>query len=166
MLRGIVFALVVAATSVACGRESKQGDNPDHECPKGAKPMGKNGDMLWCEKTAGDAVVKDGPFRAWWPTGKLSQQGAFAAGERVGAWTSWWDTGVKQEEGSYDQGKKTGAWTTYSESGDVSAKLRFDDGVLDGRQELHNADGLRRIQCFASGEKLWEEPPTSDRSCP
>lgn len=77
------------------------------ECPKGTTPNGETTPEVseaWCE----DLNHKmHGPYRAWWPNGKLGTEGEYDHGKATGKWRGWYESGQLQGEEWFENGKKT-----------------------------------------------------------
>jgi hypothetical protein len=55
-------------------------------CPAGTEQVGAKppeGEVIWCEDEDGR---KQGPYRAWYESGALEEEGQYKDGTRVGAW--------------------------------------------------------------------------------
>ena len=61
---------------------------------------------------------RSGPFRQWWPNGRLRVEGTIQADAREGTWTYWDEGGRKTSEGKYHRGSRRGEWTMYDAPGD------------------------------------------------
>jgi antitoxin component YwqK of YwqJK toxin-antitoxin module len=62
-------------------------------------------------------VSPDGPFKAYYPDGKLKMEGVITAGHRDGQWTSYHPNGVKASENNYILGQLTGKTTAWHDNG-------------------------------------------------
>lgn len=97
----VALALFVALPCIA-------GSN-DIGCPEGAKPNGETTPEVseaWCEISKGGKTVQHGPYRAWWPNGKLGTEGQYDYGKAVGHWRGWYETGELQGEEWFENGIK------------------------------------------------------------
>ena len=76
------------------------------DCPKGTTPNGETTPDVseaWCE----DSNHKmHGPYRVWWPNGKLGNEGQYEHGDASGKWRAWYETGELQGEEWFENGKK------------------------------------------------------------
>jgi antitoxin component YwqK of YwqJK toxin-antitoxin module len=46
-----------------------------------------------------------GPYRSWWPNGKLGTSGQYVYGKAEGKWRGWYRTGELQGEEWFENGK-------------------------------------------------------------
>ncbi|MDH4099873.1 MAG: hypothetical protein OEV28_04800 [Nitrospirota bacterium] len=79
------------------------------DCPKGTTPKAETTPEVseaWCELHENGKAVMHGPFRAWWPNGKLGTEGQYDHGKAVGVWRGWYETGELQGEEWFENGKK------------------------------------------------------------
>ena len=101
-LAAITFtALVAAGSAMARGGEIT--------CPKGTVPNGEDTQDVkeaWCEVLWHGKKVEHGPYRAWWPDGKLGTTGQYVYGKAEGKWRRWSSTGQLQEEEWFENGRK------------------------------------------------------------
>lgn len=77
-------------------------------CPAGTVPNGeKTPDVAeaWCEKTLDRRNVMHGPYRAWYPNGRLGTSGQYANGEPIGKWSNWYPSGRLQAFEWFEEGK-------------------------------------------------------------
>src|SRR5687768_15147021 len=86
-----------------------------HACPDGTTAAGREGRTQFCVNEAG---LKQGPFKAWFPDGKLRLEGKFNAdGKRQGVWKAYHADGKPRWERAYAKGRKHGAEVTYHPGG-------------------------------------------------
>jgi len=81
-------------------------------CPKGTTPNGESEPDVseaWCEILKDGRTVQHGPYRSWWPNGKLGTEGQYEYGKQTGRWRGWYETGELQGEEWYEHGKKVKA---------------------------------------------------------
>ncbi len=139
MLTAVVTAvggLVVLTAMLSRG-------GPAIACPGGtalteARPPA--GREQWCERLdqSGNRV-RHGPYRAWYPDGRIKIEGQFVEGDKSGRWTFWhgnglWDgKGQKKEEGEFRAGKEHGVWTRWYSLGPKRDEGEYRDGVKRGR---------------------------------
>ncbi len=50
--------------------------------------------------------VMHGPYRAWWPNGKLGTEGQYLNGKPDGLWRGWYESGELQGEELFKNGIK------------------------------------------------------------
>jgi hypothetical protein len=94
----------------------------------------------WCERRgAAGRPIRQGPYRAWYPNGRLKIEGEFLDGEKSGRWTFWHGNGLwpgrgqKKEEGEYRQGREQGTWTRWYSLGPKRDEGNYRDGIRQGR---------------------------------
>ena len=78
-------------------------------CPSGTTPNGETTPDVreaWCELKWHDKTVQHGPYRAWWPNGKLGTSGQYDHGKAEGKWTGWYESGELQGEEWFESGRK------------------------------------------------------------
>lgn len=76
-------------------------------CPSGSRPNGETVPEVseaWCEVLHDGRTVLHGPYRAWWPSGKLGNAGQYEYGKAVGKWTAWYSNGKLQGEEWFENG--------------------------------------------------------------
>ena len=86
----------VAVVLISLGAYSYAGSI---HCPKGTTPNGESTPDVseaWCEKTVSGSTVMHGPYRAWWPNGKLGTVGQYENGVTEGKWSGWYPNGRLQ----------------------------------------------------------------------
>lgn len=60
--------------------------------------------VSWCEVTINGDVVFHGPYRAWWPNGRLGNEAHYDYGTPVGLWLGWYESGALQGSNLYENG--------------------------------------------------------------
>ena len=60
----------------------------------------------WCEILWHGKTVQHGPYRSWWPNGKLASKGQYVYGKADGKWQGWYGNGQVQGEELFDLGRK------------------------------------------------------------
>ena len=84
----------------------------DIVCPKGTLPNGEETPDVkeaWCETPWHGKTVQHGPYRSWWPNGKLGTKGQYVYGKADGKWQGWYSNGELQGEEWFDLGRKVKA---------------------------------------------------------
>jgi antitoxin component YwqK of YwqJK toxin-antitoxin module len=74
--------------------------------------------------------VNNGIAKAYHPNGKLSSQGFWLAGERLGDWTWYHENGNKKIIMMFSKGKAEGLATEYDEAGKIIKQVAFENGVV------------------------------------
>ena len=104
----------------------------------------------------GQAVIKDGPWKTFYPNGSVETEGQYKNDRQVGVWisrypndllkekaayrdgrkdgpfTSFYRNGRKEAEGVYHLDKQVGKWTEWYQGGGEKAEMLFDNS---GRKE-------------------------------
>ena len=96
----VVFAVLVLSGSSFAG---------DIGCPAGTTPNSETTTDVseaWCETIKEGKTVMHGPYRSWWPNGKLGNQGQYNYGQMTGRWHAWHENGKLQGDESYAKGGK------------------------------------------------------------
>jgi hypothetical protein len=89
-------------------------------CPAGTVPTGEQTPEVheaWCEKVVDGKTLMHGPYRAWWPNGRLGTSGQYANGQATGEWKDWYQNGKVQGREWYVAGKLSRS-EYFSESGE------------------------------------------------
>ena len=94
--------LLICALSLAAPALEAKGIG----CPTGTTPRGEATPEIseaWCE----DANAKmHGPYKSWWPNGKLGNEGQYERGKATGKWRGWYESGELQGEEWFEDGVK------------------------------------------------------------
>ena len=101
----ITCRLIFLACAFAVGGCASSNENI--ECPVGTTSAGETTPEVreaWCELERNGTVVQHGPYRAWWPNGKLGSSGQYSYGQPVGKWTGWFPSGTIQGEEWFEDG--------------------------------------------------------------
>jgi len=114
-------------------------------------------------KIVGEGIVKEdglkeGPWKEFYPNGKLKAEGNYAEGVKTGKWTYYYKNGQVEQTGSYDKkGRPKGDWVWYYPSGALLREESYMNGLLDGMWSEYAEDGT----VIAQGEYIegMEEGP-------
>lgn len=60
--------------------------------------------VSWCEVVINGQTVFHGPYRAWWPNGRLGNEAHYEYGVPVGLWRGWYESGRLQGSNLYEDG--------------------------------------------------------------
>jgi hypothetical protein len=143
MTRGRVVARLVAVTGIGLASLLRLPSvDAALTCPGGtlveARPPA--GREEWCARRSADGrAIRHGPYRAWYPDGRLKIEGEFVEGEKSGRWTFWHGNGLwygrgqKKEEGEYRHGREQGSWTRWYSLGPKRDEGGYQAGVRQGR---------------------------------
>ncbi len=86
----------------------------------------------------GEGIIKedgnrDGPWKDYYPDGKLKAEGGYENGKQVGEWKFYFENGKIEQTGKYNkQGKLEGIWKWYFEGGQLSREESYHNAVRDG----------------------------------
>lgn len=95
----VIASLVLGGNSVLAGGIG---------CPAGATPRGETTPDVseaWCEVIKDGKPEMHGPYRAWWPNGRLGNEGEYSYGQKVGHWRAWHENGKLQADEWYENGR-------------------------------------------------------------
>lgn len=76
-MRAILAEILVALLTLSGNSFAGEGIG----CPAGTKPNGETTPDVseaWCEIVRDGKVEYHGPYRAWWPNGKLGNEGQYS----------------------------------------------------------------------------------------
>jgi hypothetical protein len=98
--------------------------------------------------------VPHGLRREWHPNGQPWLWGAYAAGERTGAWTEWHDNGAMRFRGEYRGDRLEGTETWWYPNGHAEWQVARTAGKREGVELWWYESGkLRRLGTYHEGEK-------------
>jgi len=99
----------------------------DIDCPEGTIISGETTPEVreaWCEINLKGKTVLHGPYRAWYPNGKLGTSGHYDKGKPVGTWYGWYESGARQGEEVFVDGKKVSS-KYWEEKGKPKESLEY-----------------------------------------
>ena len=73
--------------------------------------------------------MRDGPWKAVYPNGKLRFRGDYNQGNPDGHHMIYYDTGRLKEERFYKNGLRTKTWKKYNEEGEAVLTITYRDDV-------------------------------------
>ena len=121
--------MVVASLAVTgCSKPKKP-----LKCPSGTERIGSGpptGKREYCaklHKKSGE-MRKHGPWRAFWPNGKVESTRVYKKGKEHGLYRGYNLEGRKILEGKYQKGVKVGTWSKFKRSGDLEKETDYEDG--------------------------------------
>jgi antitoxin component YwqK of YwqJK toxin-antitoxin module len=85
--------------------------------------------------------LRHGVAKAWYPNGKLEQEGTYQYGKKSGTFTFWHENGQVAATGEYRDDMAEGQWVWWHENGQKSAFGRYQDGLLIGEWRWWNESG-------------------------
>ena len=91
----------------------------------------------------GGAVVRDGPFTAYYPNGRVAINADYRLGRRTGVQRVWHNNGKLAEEATFNaRDKMEGVYTAYHFNGEVKETCMFDhDGRRQGTATVWHDNG-------------------------
>ncbi len=126
--------------------------------------------------------VRNGPYRARFPTGKDKETGGYITGKKSGLWVRYRADGTRESEsdyvddqksgretlydvkgertaeGGYKDGKRHGAWREYGQGGSMVLETSYVAGLKEGRETQHYENGPRMKEGAYAADKrhgLW-----------
>jgi antitoxin component YwqK of YwqJK toxin-antitoxin module len=76
---------------------------------------------------------KDGPWKDYYPDGKVKAEGNYDNGKQVGEWKYYHQNGRIEQAGRFSkQGKLEGTWKWYYETGTLAREEHYRNGLKDG----------------------------------
>jgi antitoxin component YwqK of YwqJK toxin-antitoxin module len=87
----------------------------------------------------------DGPYREFYPDGKVFVEGQFVRGRREGQWSFWYDNGQINRKATYKQGQPDGSWEVFRADGTLSAKRSFKNGARHGEWLTYDDTGKQKL---------------------
>jgi len=107
--------------------------------------------ILVGEGITNEAGIKDGPWKEYFPNGKIKNIGNYEKGNRTGEWKFYHTNGQLEQIGSYNQeGREEGIWTWYFASGSLLREENYFNGKLDGHSVEYDETGI----IIAEGEYI------------
>jgi len=125
-------------------------------CPGGTRALHiktEDGSETSCITPDG---AKQGPYRAWRQSGRLSVKGEFKEDKREGSWMTWYPSGGIYAAGPYRMGMKKGIWRTYYENGTKESEIEYRDDEQHGRWAKWYRNGKQSECGQVDGVKIVE----------
>jgi hypothetical protein len=147
-------------------------------CPDGTvlaearPPVGRE---QWCERLPLGIDRRHGPYRAWYPDGRVKIEGQFVNGRKAGRWVFWHGNGilngkgVKREEGEFREGREHGRWTRWRDSDITLEEGEYRDGVRHGLWRRYSVLGIKEAEGqYSEGAEsgVWYRWNEKGESCP
>ncbi len=115
----------------------------DVVCPEGAsrhervsEPLRTRG--VWCETEDG---VRHGPYRAWWESGRLSEEFNYRFGAQDGLARTWFQDGTLATEETYRDGVPVGTFRRWHGNGQLAGEAHFRGGKCVGTSRFWDMRG-------------------------
>ena len=90
-----------------------------------------------------------GPYKEWYPNGKIWKEGSYEENNRVGEWKWYAENGQLAKQAYYDSnGLADGEWIYFHDDGTKRRVENFRAGKRDGRTEHFNDDGSQLLELF------------------
>ena len=91
-----------------------------------------------------------GPFKEWYPNGKLWKEGLYEENNRVGDWKWYAENGQLVKQAFYDSdGLADGEWIYFHDDGTKRRIENFRAGKRHGKTEHFSDDGLQLLELFS-----------------
>jgi hypothetical protein len=172
----VLAVLVIAAVAALAIRARADGPL---RCPAGTRRVEARppaGLEEWCERSSpAGGGVREGPYRARYPGGRLKAEGGFAAGRKTGPWTYWYGNGLAggrgqaREAGEYDDGMERGRWTRWYAGGSVREAGDYRGGRRHGRWAFWSEIGIKEREGeYRDGQPVgvWQRWTPQGVACP
>jgi antitoxin component YwqK of YwqJK toxin-antitoxin module len=129
----------------------------------------KSADDFWTVRFAKYATegkdLRHGLAKAWYPNGKLEQEGTYQYGQKSGTFTFWHENGQIAATGEYRDNLPEGQWVWWYENGQKSAYGRYQDGLLIGEWRWWSEAGkLTKQHIYDGTESASTQPDPIDVS--
>jgi antitoxin component YwqK of YwqJK toxin-antitoxin module len=105
--------------------------------------------------------LRHGLAKAWYPNGKIEQEGIYQFGEKAGAFTYWHENGQVAATGEFRNDQPEGTWVWWHENGQKLAVGQYQAGVLMGEwrwwseagklTKQHTYDGSETVTSQSDG---------------
>lgn len=116
----IISSTVISSLSQHQKREAKYDDGTPRE-------------VYYVLVKSNGSFVRDGEYKAWYPTGQLEFHGLYKEGKRTGGWKQWYKSGQLQSEETYILDVLDGPYVTWYENG----QKRIEAHVVQGKYVGH-----------------------------
>lgn len=147
-----LFIEIVAVRASSAAGETSLWESK--RCPAGRRLVGAEGKAMFCMRGA----QRDGPSARWHPSGKLSEIGRYARGQREGSWKFFRTDGTLRASGTYRDGKRHGTWSEWHPDGVQAADGRYRDGLRVGRWSWFDDKGaIVKQETYSKGELISQE---------
>jgi antitoxin component YwqK of YwqJK toxin-antitoxin module len=121
----------------------------------GAATSEKSPDDFWNVRLATYASdgkdLRHGVAKAWFPNGRIEQEGIYQFGKKSGVFTYWHENGQVAATGEYRDDEPEGTWVWWHENGQKSAYGKYEHGVLLGEWRWWNEAGKLTKQRIYDG---------------
>jgi antitoxin component YwqK of YwqJK toxin-antitoxin module len=86
--------------------------------------------------------MRNGPWKLFYPDGKLRAEGAYKNGKRQGPWTYYYQSGKVEQRGNYNEDLSGGEWKWYYQSGSMHREETYRKGREDGHSVEYDSLGV------------------------
>lgn len=83
---------------------------------------------------------KNGQWKIYYPSGKVSASGSYVNDEMTGPWTYYYEDGAVSSSGEYVGGKRNGYWSTLNIDGSKSSEITYHEGSGEFREYYSNGN--------------------------
>ena len=94
--------------------------------------------QLSVEGTMDASGRRDGEWRWWYPSGRISQQGTYSAGKKTGVWTVYYEDGNRMSEECHSGDGVSRSWYR---NGDLQSEVNVRNGRREGTYRSWHKNG-------------------------
>ncbi|HEY1872553.1 MAG TPA: hypothetical protein VGG71_15930 [Chitinophagaceae bacterium] len=109
-----------------------------------------------------DGRLLDGPYKVFYPTKNLIEEGQFKSGIKQGQWKSWYENGALKAVVNWSSSRKNGSFTIYDSSGTKTRSGNYKNDQLDGKITDYLGNGKTIKFKYNSGVLETDEKATSN----
>ncbi len=108
------------------------------------------------------SAVNDGPYKVWYGSGKIAEEGLYKAGLKDGTYKEYFENGKIKSETNNKDGKAEGLLSIYYENGNLRLQFMMVDNKLQGELKSYFENGKidtskKFINNNDTGEtKMWD----------
>jgi antitoxin component YwqK of YwqJK toxin-antitoxin module len=106
--------------------------------------------VLVSEGIVDEAGNRNGPWKNYYPDGKIEAEGQYSNSRRSGAWKFYNESQKLEQTGSFNNDRPDGLWTWYYDNGSVLREEEYFQGVRDGNYTEYSPEG----EIISKGEYL------------
>jgi antitoxin component YwqK of YwqJK toxin-antitoxin module len=90
---------------------------------------------------------RNGPWKRYWPNGKLLSQIVYDRGRPKGDYTTYYENGQVEEQGTWELDRNTGDFSRWHANGKVAQDFQFDaNGTRQGQQQYYYENGQKAVE--------------------
>lgn len=115
------------------------------------------GTVAYLDAEDDNNTVFDGPFEAYYPSGKVWIKQTFKNGQNNGEFTEYYEDGLIKEHETYKDGVLDGIKTTFTEKGDTCYQYVYDNGKLQNDTYTQSGDGYSVNYNAQTKKPIWNQ---------